>query len=302
MDYFAQNMKHLRDSLGLSQNAFAEKLDITRASVSAYEDGRATPALDKLMTFAQKLGLTIDELYFKDLTIAVDTLANSPVGQLQESKSLVIEKENAEEPIQAFETKSNNRPTLAQIDLFAEYLEESREHHLNKDKSYASQPKSQELSLVEASQLTQYEKNFKNEQFLRQLKVFSLPNLRPGTYRAFQGVEGFADSSAILVGAFISAWSALVDNQAYVVLHKNTGLHFRRVFNLTTSKGTLILSGETNDIAVAEVDSAEVLEIWEIRHYLMNELPKAMPKTERIAVLVDELKAELDKLSKGPSR
>lgn len=58
----ANNLKYLRKTKGLTQQQFADAMEIKRASVGAYEEGRAEPRyelLDKIATF---YGLTMDEL------------------------------------------------------------------------------------------------------------------------------------------------------------------------------------------------------------------------------------------------
>jgi transcriptional regulator with XRE-family HTH domain len=67
-------LKALRSSLGLSQEKFAERLGITRASVSAYEEGRAEPNL----TLIEKIA---------DLThVSIDSLVRKKASQLIESE------------------------------------------------------------------------------------------------------------------------------------------------------------------------------------------------------------------------
>lgn len=48
--------------MGLSQEKFAERLGITRASISAYEEGRANPNLALLEKIADLANVTIDNL------------------------------------------------------------------------------------------------------------------------------------------------------------------------------------------------------------------------------------------------
>jgi transcriptional regulator with XRE-family HTH domain len=55
-------LKALRGSLGLSQEKFAERLGITRASVSAYEEGRAEPNLTLIERIADLNNISIDNL------------------------------------------------------------------------------------------------------------------------------------------------------------------------------------------------------------------------------------------------
>lgn len=52
----------LRMEQGLSQGDLAEKLEVSRQSVSKWETGQATPDLDKIIKLADLFGVTVDEL------------------------------------------------------------------------------------------------------------------------------------------------------------------------------------------------------------------------------------------------
>lgn len=68
MSHIAENIVKLRKVKHLSQTKFAEIFSLTRASVGAYEEGRAEPKLDKLIEIAHYFGLTLDQLVTKQLT------------------------------------------------------------------------------------------------------------------------------------------------------------------------------------------------------------------------------------------
>ena len=69
MTYFGTNIKKIRQIKGLSQQAFAEMLDLNRGVISSYEEGRAEPKIETLLRIATQLGLTTDELISKPITI-----------------------------------------------------------------------------------------------------------------------------------------------------------------------------------------------------------------------------------------
>lgn len=52
----------LRTDQNLSQGDLAEKLEVSRQSVSKWENGAATPDLDKIIKLSEVFGITIDEL------------------------------------------------------------------------------------------------------------------------------------------------------------------------------------------------------------------------------------------------
>lgn len=58
----SENIYRLRSGLGLSQSELAERLDVSRQSVSKWELGSSTPELDKLIAMSELFGVTLDAL------------------------------------------------------------------------------------------------------------------------------------------------------------------------------------------------------------------------------------------------
>ena len=57
-----ENIYRLRTSRKLSQDALAEALEVSRQSVSKWENNMAVPDLDKLIKMKELFGITLDEL------------------------------------------------------------------------------------------------------------------------------------------------------------------------------------------------------------------------------------------------
>ncbi len=62
MAIIANNLKYLRKKKGLTQQQFADALSIKRASVGAYEEGRAEPKYELLNQIAEFYQFSMDEL------------------------------------------------------------------------------------------------------------------------------------------------------------------------------------------------------------------------------------------------
>lgn len=58
----AEKLLNLRTDRGLSQGDLAEKLDVSRQSVSKWETGQSVPDLDKIIKLADLFGVTVDDL------------------------------------------------------------------------------------------------------------------------------------------------------------------------------------------------------------------------------------------------
>ena len=58
----AEKILSLRTEKGMSQDSLAEKLEVSRQSVSKWETGQSTPDLDKIIRLADLFGVSVDEL------------------------------------------------------------------------------------------------------------------------------------------------------------------------------------------------------------------------------------------------
>ncbi|SUJ01046.1 transcriptional regulator, y4mF family [Sphingobacterium spiritivorum] len=62
MSNIASNLKYIRKKKGLTQQQFADLMEIKRASVGAYEEDRAEPKYELLKKIAEYFDMTMDEL------------------------------------------------------------------------------------------------------------------------------------------------------------------------------------------------------------------------------------------------
>lgn len=60
----SERLAELRKEKNLSQAELADALNVSRQSVSLWENGGAAPALEKLQFLAEFYGITIDELFY----------------------------------------------------------------------------------------------------------------------------------------------------------------------------------------------------------------------------------------------
>ena len=59
---FSERLLTLRKSLDLTQEQLAEKLNVSRQSVSKWESGQSVPELDKIVALSVIFGVTTDSL------------------------------------------------------------------------------------------------------------------------------------------------------------------------------------------------------------------------------------------------
>ncbi len=63
----SKNLKFLRNEAGMTQADLAEKLNLQRTMISAYEDGRSEPKLSGLSIIADLFAVSVDELLHRDI-------------------------------------------------------------------------------------------------------------------------------------------------------------------------------------------------------------------------------------------
>ena len=74
MNDLGNKIARKRKDLGLTQIEFADKLAVTRQTVSRWEAGSVLPDIDKITDIAEILGVSCDYLLKDDVTDAMDAL------------------------------------------------------------------------------------------------------------------------------------------------------------------------------------------------------------------------------------
>ncbi|MBR2836497.1 MAG: helix-turn-helix transcriptional regulator [Coriobacteriales bacterium] len=64
-----QNMKYIRKARGLTQEQAAELVELERVTVGYYEQGRRTPRLVTLYTFAKAYNVDISAFFSRDILL-----------------------------------------------------------------------------------------------------------------------------------------------------------------------------------------------------------------------------------------
>lgn len=163
------------------------------------------------------------------------------------------------------------------------------------------QPVAPMIGVVMQSQFGEYAQRYQQPEFVRHLPAMHLPTLPEGHYRAFEAGDEFTFPGALLVGQFIRNWFDIVDGKLYALLtrhDRNTepGVSCWRVYNQVKAKGTLLLTADRADRSNREVALNDVLEMWEIRAFVSQQLPPPQPDTTRLRQLADELRFEIDRI------
>ena len=84
---FSKNLKLLRESLDLKQDALAKKLDISRSLLSYYENGKGEPTMSVLKKMSSFFNISIDKLVNENLMLN-DAFINKKLNSILYSDSI----------------------------------------------------------------------------------------------------------------------------------------------------------------------------------------------------------------------
>lgn len=335
MSIVSNNIKYLRKLSGLTQEQFANKIDIKRSLLGAYEEARANPNLTNLENMASAFGISVDNLIKSDLRQSAEkselslpftrstqmTVSHSgmvsaprkPVVQevkQQEKPEVIVRTESAAEalkpsvfpqpnPVHRQETKVPD-PEWDRVET--SYPTSSKpeipvfNNRYSADQSVLPVAKAfPTVQLVSAQQQQEYISHHQNPAFVAALPPFQLPNLPWDYYRAFEIGNDFAYPGSLLVGSFIRNWYDIRPGVNYVFVLKNAGIVYRKAINEVQINGSFRLISDLNAIQQIHVQLSDILEVWEVKAFVSVQMPAVLPSMEKVEQLVDELKKELQK-------
>ena len=85
-----ENIYKYRAALGMSQASLADELEVSRQSVSKWENNTAIPDLDKLVKMRQLFGVSLDNIVFGDASPQKETPSSSSISPFSVIPSRII--------------------------------------------------------------------------------------------------------------------------------------------------------------------------------------------------------------------
>jgi len=149
-----------------------------------------------------------------------------------------------------------------------------------------------------------YLNGYSDPEYLKELPKFQLPFLPKNcTYRAFE-INGDSmlpiSSGTIIIGKFIENIKEIINAKTYILLTKNDGIVYKRVFNYLKEKGSLYLVSDNKLFPPYEIPSNEILEIWEAKTFIGINFPNERNSDElslnELKTMVLDLQKEVVKL------
>jgi transcriptional regulator with XRE-family HTH domain len=161
------------------------------------------------------------------------------------------------------------------------------------------------ISMVGKKASAGYLNGYADPEYMENLPNFRLPNLAGNqTYRAFE-ISG--DSmlplmpGTIIVGAYIESTVEVKNGRTYVLVTKNDGIVYKRVFNYIEERGKLFVVSDNESYKPYDISIQEVVEIWEAKAFISTHFPDPSPDApvslEEIGKMILEIKSDIRKIS-----
>jgi len=162
------------------------------------------------------------------------------------------------------------------------------------------------VELVTQKASAGYLSGYQDVEFVKDLPKISIPVLpRNKTFRAFE-IQG--DSmlpvlpGSIIFGEYLEDVSAIKNGKLYILVTKQDGIVFKRIFNFTQDEAKLLLVSDNRHYEPYSVDVNEVLEIWYAKAFFSNQFPDPQTQTafsaDQLAHTVLSLQEEIQRLKK----
>jgi len=111
-----------------------------------------------------------------------------------------------------------------------------------------------------------YLQGYSDPEFIESLQQMRLPFLSGGKYRAFP-IEGDSmpphKDGSFIVARYLDSIKDLTDGKTYIVLSKNDGIVYKRIFRKNKGNNTFIFQSDNQAYQPYEVKAQEILEVWE---------------------------------------
>ncbi|WP_298900805.1 LexA family transcriptional regulator [uncultured Psychroserpens sp.] len=143
-----------------------------------------------------------------------------------------------------------------------------------------------------------YLEGYDDPEYIEQLQKIKLPFLPTGTHRAFP-IKGDSmlpvKDGAFIVAKFVESIDEVKNGRTYIVLTKNDGLVYKRVYIPKDDEVNLLLSSDNTSYEPYLVRKEAILELWEFTCCInTQEYDEKELKMSNIMAMFQELRVELE--------
>lgn len=160
------------------------------------------------------------------------------------------------------------------------------------------------IEIIPAKATAGYLSGYDDPEYIEQLQKIKLPFLPTGTHRAFP-IKGDSmlpvKDGAFVVAKFIENIRDINNGRTYIVLTKDDGLVYKRIYIPENDTQNLLLSSDNKVYQPYLVKRENILELWEFTCCInTQEYDEKELKLSSIMSMFQELKVELEAVKKMP--
>ena len=225
--FFGTNLKVLRERKGRSQQQMAEFIGIKRSIFNNYEHGTSNPSIDNLLLISEYFNININTF----LSIDFRKLSGFQLNELEKGLDIYVKG--------------------SKLRILATTVNEKNEDN---------------VEMVSVKAKAGYTAGYGDPDFVGKLPSYHFPFLpKNKKHRAFQ-ISGdsmlpIRDRSWIACH-YIDNWNEIQNGQGYVIVTKDDGIVFKRIYNRIKESKTLLLVSLNPLYQPYEIKISEVLEVW----------------------------------------
>jgi len=252
MSKISFNIRRLRELKKLSQENLADELQITRARLGAYEEGRSAPPIEILIKLSDYFQVPIDIMVRNDLR-KTDAATLMNIGNNRVLFPMIVDHENR--------------------DVIEVVTEKASAGYLN---------------------------GYADPEYMEQLPSMQLPFTFTGKHRAFP-VKGDSmppvQTGDYIVGKYLEKPEEVVDGKTYILLTRNEGIVYKRLYKENLS--TFTLHSDNVSYAPYALKTEDMLEIWEFVCCLKTSDKRGDEiNMENMMELLRSMKVDIERLKK----
>lgn len=154
------------------------------------------------------------------------------------------------------------------------------------------------IEIIPAKASAGYLSGYDDPEYIEQLQKIKLPFLPTGTHRAFP-IKGDSmlpvKDGAFVVAKFVEDVNDIKNGKTYIVLTKDDGLVYKRIYLTEDDSNDLLLSSDNKAYKPYLVSKEGILELWEFTCCInTQEYDEKELKLSSIMTMFQELKVELE--------
>jgi transcriptional regulator with XRE-family HTH domain len=158
------------------------------------------------------------------------------------------------------------------------------------------------VELVPVKASAGYLNGYADPEYIESLQHMNFPFLPVGKHRAFpirgDSMPPLANGSFV-IGKYMESIKDIRDGQTYILVTRDEGLVYKRIYSNMKEDGTLTLHSDNKAYSPYKVKAEDVLEIWEYQCSINTSKNKAEElNLESIMGMLRELKIEFERIKK----